>query len=302
MSGQVGVNKAACLDVRGYARLVFRINQTLVHLTSEIAETDMIRVSLRLGTLLLILVLGVSSVFGQSYLDRKGIVRDQIMTLVKARFGPEFIYVGYSILDSLIAYSTKEHNYRRQDPYSTLKGCILFSTYKDCPECEPDTFVVGMIRNGRIIWDNFPGSRADLGGHLIYAQDLNNDGEVDLLIREVDRELLRMGRGPDLYYLYVLSWNGSRGRFINSFLDNGKSALVGWLFEPVHRNASDILAIEAALPDLEMQWEEYKTSTFPHLRYTWNGKDYGLWINKNGKSRSAKIGALWWHEARKKEN
>lgn len=232
----------------------------------------------------------------QSYLDRKGIVRKQLMILIQQKYGSEFVYVGYSMLDSLIAYSLREND-RRRDPYNTLKGCILFSTHKETSKAEPDTFIVGMVRDGAIIWDNAPGSHANLGGDLYYVMDLNSDHEVDLLVFETDNYLLRIGKGPLLDYLYILSWDGSRGRFINSFLPSGKSAIIGWLFEPVKSKRKGIKDIIGVIPNLDAEWDDYRTKTFPRITYTWNGKHYGLWKDAR-QTEAARIRPFWWREVK----
>ena len=224
-------------------------------------------------------VLGISILPAQDWYDPQGIVRNQLMTLIHIHYGSDFHEVDYSILDSLISHSSAE-NENIRDPYNTLKGCVLFSTYKNDGQNEPDAFIVGMMRNGKIIWDNAPGTHADLGGEISYAQDINKDGEVDLVISESDRQLSLMSRsGPPLYYLYVLSWNGERGKFINKFRKDGKSAIIaGDFFELVDKRGNGIKEIEASFPQIEyLDLSEYKTDDSSHIIYTWNGKQYGVW-------------------------
>ncbi|HKZ39933.1 MAG TPA: hypothetical protein VJ044_03175 [Candidatus Hodarchaeales archaeon] len=230
-----------------------------------------------------IFVPGIFQLFGQEYLDPQGSVRNRIMTLINARYGADFQHVGYSMLDSLIFYSKKEQNERIQDPYQTLEGCILFSTYRDNGENEPDAFIAGMIKEGRIIWDNAPGTHADLGGSLLYAQDINGDKRVELLVSENDREYSLMS-GPSLFYLYVLSWDGSRGALLSASRRDGKSSLIGdGGFELTDGNGDGIKEITASLPNLEMEWGDYRTTTFPRIVYSWNGKQYGFWSKSRSK-------------------
>ncbi len=231
-------------------------------------------------TLLVLLLwsLGAPIPEAQEYLDPKGIVRTQIMSLVQTRYGKDFRYVGYTIFDSLIYYSKIEKNYMNQDPYGTLRGCVLFSTFKGHRESGPDTFIVGMIKDGKIIWDNSPGSSANLGGRLLYAQDINSSGKVDLIFAEPDIKILRMGKGPLLYYLYVLSWDGKGGKFINAFRRDGKSVMLsdgGCALVPGKQKA--VQAITANLPDVYMVPKSYKTKAYPAITYKWNGSEYGLW-------------------------
>ena len=233
--------------------------------------------------LLVWLCLHTCSLISQGRYDPQGVVRKQLLKLAATKYGPEFSDVGYSILDSLIAHSLVE-NHDIRDLYGTLKGCILFSTFKDKHEAEPDTFIVGVARDGQIVWDNAPGSLADVGGDLLYAQDINNDGEVDLLVTEVDREYALM-RGPSLSYLYILSWNGIRGRFINAFEAEGGSALIGCTFELARKDRTGARQIVSSLPNLDFEWRDYRTKAFPQVTYTWNGKQYALWLDTNRNKR-----------------
>jgi len=247
----------------------------------------------KIGCLLTLLGLYASVLNGQQRYDHGGKVNAYLMNLIHEKFGSDYCYVGFSILDSLISHSLREND-RIRDPYKTLRGCILFSTYKDNGKDEPNSFIAGMVKNGQIIWDNAPGTKADLGGELLYAQDINKDGAVDLLVLEVDREFLLM-RGPEMYYLNILSWDGKHGGFLNAFLRKkkaaakgkgffelrvGKSAIIGGgLFDLADDHKDSIKAITAILPDIDMQWDNYRTKTFPHVTYTWNGKQYGLWMS-----------------------
>ncbi len=212
----------------------------------------------------------------QDWADPQGVVHDQLLSLIQARYGSSFQYVQYSILDTLISYSSRDLE-DIQDPYGTLRGCVLFSTYKDNGDSEPITFIVGMEKNGQVIWDNAPGTSADLGGELLYAQDINNDGEVELLVSETDQDYLKTSDSPFLCYLYVLSWNGTSGQLINAFQSNGKSAMMGdGSFELVDKDGEGIQEIRTSLPDIDMDWGNYETSTFPYVTYGWNGGRCGL--------------------------
>jgi hypothetical protein len=217
---------------------------------------------------------------GQQYFDRNGKIESQIETLIQARFGKNYICNGFSIFDSLICYSTNEKNYRRQDPYGTLKGCILFSAAIDLGEADVDTFITGMIRDGQIVWNNYPGSKADLHGETLYSKDINNDGEVDIIISEVDDNTLKVN-GPLSYFLYVLSWDGKRGKFINAFGDNGKSSLLSDggcdLIESKTKGVMNIIAHLPSIDDEDILPKKYITKTFPSITYTWNGSLYGFW-------------------------
>lgn len=226
-------------------------------------------------------ILSISILNSQRYLDHKGIIEAHIESLIHARYGTEYICNGYSILDSLIHYSKIEKNYRIQDPYNTLKGCVYFSACKYSEESDPDTFITGVAKKGHIIWDNAPGIKSNPGGHLLYSKDINNDGEVDLIFSEPDREILKIGRGPLLYYLYVLSWDGANARFINSFDEYGKSVMLGnGGCELLKKKGSNIKEIITTLPNVYLIPDEYKTETYPAVIYQWNGCQYGFCPDK----------------------
>ena len=231
----------------------------------------------RTWLLLVWLSLHTCMLVSQSRYDTQGLVRRQLLNLISAKFGPELNQVGFSIMDTLIDHSLVEND-RIRDPYHTLRGCVLFSAYKDDGKNEPNNFIVGMARGGKIIWDNAPGSSANLGGDLEYAQDINNDGEVDLLVTEYDREQ-SLQSGPRLAYLYILSWDGTRGRFINAFEDEGGSALIGSGFGLGGKDWRGAKQIVTSLPNLDIEWADYRTKTFPQVTYAWNGKLYGLWLD-----------------------
>ena len=179
-----------------------------------------------------------------------------------------------------------------QDPYNTLRGCVLFSAYKDHEDSELANFIVGIVKNGKIIWDNAPGTSSDLGGKLLYAQDINNDGNVDLVYAQPDLFLMHEnvdGKAPILYYFYILSWNGSRARFINTSDSTGASRLMGnGGCDLIPNTKNGIKKIETTLPDLDLDWGDYKTSTFPRITYTWNGQLYGLWTKSKTKDKRTK--------------
>jgi len=244
---------------------------------------------LKLISFLFTLNLCASTLFSQTWADPTGELKKQLLSLVRARYDTSLQYVEFTVFDTLLAHYKAEKDTRIQDPYNTLKGCILFSTYKDDEASEPDNFIVGIVKNGKIIWDNAPGTSADLGEDLLYSQDINNDGEVDFIYSEPDFSLMREnvdGKAPILYYFYILSWNGIRGRFINASDSTGASELMGddgCDLIPITKNG--IRKIETTLPDLEFDWGDYKTTTFPRITYTWNGHRYGLWAKSKSKNK-----------------
>jgi hypothetical protein len=248
------------------------------------------RISVVMNCLILLFILNFSVLYSQKYLDPKGIVESQIEGLIHSQYGAEYICNGYSIIDSLIHYSTIEKNYRREDPYNTLKGCIFFSTCKYNEESDPDTFITGVLKNGQILWDNAPGIKANPGGHLLYSKDINNDGKVDLIFSEPDRESLKIGKGPSLDRLYVLSWDGTKARFISSLDKDGNSVMFGdGGCELIKKKGRKIQEIKAILPNVFLIPNEYRTKTFPVITYKWNGSKYGFWSEKKQSNKKESV-------------
>jgi hypothetical protein len=233
-----------------------------------------------------------STLFAQTWADPKGELNNQLLSLVRARYDTSLQYIQFTVFDTLLAYSKAENKTDIQDPYHTLRGCILFSTYKDHEESEPDHFIVGIVKNGKIIWDNAPGTSAHLGENILYSQDINHDGEVDLIYSEPDLSLMREnvdGKAPILYYFYILSWNGIRGKFINTSDSTGVSELMGdGGCDLVPSTKNGVKKIETALPDLDIDWGNHKTSTFPRITYTWNGQQYEVWTKSKSKNKSTR--------------
>lgn len=239
--------------------------------------------------LLLVYCVSNSSLYAQARYDPQGTVKSQLMNLVHERYGSGYNSIGFLVLDSLIFYSSTDKQ-DIQDPYKTLQGCILFSTSVNNGESEPDTFISGMVKNGQIIWDNAPGGHMLLTEDPLYAQDINKGGEVDLLLAQSERNSDAMERPPFLYYYYILSWNGTRGKFINGFDSLGLSVLLGSDYcQLLVVNGDGIKEITTALPDIDMDWGAYKTRTFPNITYSWNGTQYGLWTKRVKTTKSAKL-------------
>jgi len=248
---------------------------------------------LKLISCLLTLNLCASTLSAQRWADPNDVLNGQVLSLVRARLDTTLQYVECTVLDTLLTHSKAEHHTKIQDPYNTLRGCVLFSAYKAHEDSELDNFIVGIVKNGKIIWDNAPGTPARLGwGDLLYAQDINIDGEVDLIYCDPDLWLMHQsvdGKAPILYYIYILSWNGFRGRFISATDSNGVSELISdGGCELIPTTTNGIKKIVTNLPDLDFDWGEYKTTTFPGITYTWDGHRYGLSIKSQSKNKSTK--------------
>ncbi len=166
------------------------------------------------------------------------------------------------------------------DPYGTLKGKMFFEAWQadekdmQIPEAKK---IFGFSSNGNVIWDSGP-LCACRGAYVLGSSDINNDGEVDVLVsvRDADQDI------DYLSYLWILSWNGRRARILNAVNPNtGQSVLLSgadWyqLFDLKGNGIKEIWAFwdkdNALFPDTLM-------NTRPYVTYSYNGSLYGLWPN-----------------------
>lgn len=125
-----------------------------------------------------------SQILSERKYDPNEIILSALEVAAHAKYGSDF-EVNYHIMDSLIANSKRG---KITDPYNTLRGTILFSAWSKSQEDKDimDSVVTGIYKNGQIIWDDFPGTKAGFGGALSLTKDINNDGEVDILQAETD--------------------------------------------------------------------------------------------------------------------
>jgi len=226
------------------------------------------KVDLFITVLLIVICLGYA--YSQEILDPQLTARNQVKQLIDARYGEGYDF-EYTMIDAQIYYSKDD---KIQDPYGTLTGCVLFSAYRYNADVLPDTFTVGMVKNGQIIWDNYPGTEknlSDIGfsGEFYYSQDINNDGEVDLIYLQHVR-LSKSDREPYVTYINILSWNGTSGRFINNVMVGSEDC------ELIDADGDGIMEIRTSILGLE-GFDEFKTVTYPFVTYGWNGVKYGLW-------------------------
>lgn len=203
--------------------------------------------------------------------DPNNIVRHALKTAILDKYGNNYSLSSYHIMDSLIAHSRRG---KITDPYGTLKGCVLFST-RPSPENE-DSITNGMYKNGRIIWDDYPGIKAGFGGALITTKDINNDGEVDILVVKNDPD--RDTKASCVSYLWILSWNGTSGRVIND-VDSSthQSTLVSTdqVYDLVDTNRDSVLEIRGWINSLwQADFPHLNPSTLPSITYSWNGIKY----------------------------
>ncbi len=202
--------------------------------------------------------------------DPNKTVLHALESAIQAKHGNNYD-ISFHIMDSLIANSFPDEI---TDPYGTLKGCILFSAWHTWQS--EDSVITGMYKNGEIIWDDYPGTKAGFASELLTTKDINNDGEVDILAPELDHE--RFTRESSIYYLWILSWNGTRGRIINDIDPvTHQSTLVSTddMYDLVDFNRDGILEIRGWINRWREDFPNLNPPTLPSITYSRNGIKYG---------------------------
>jgi hypothetical protein len=207
--------------------------------------------------------------------DPNKIVKQALINAVTSKYGAGY-KVSYHIMDSLIAHSRSR---KILDPYRQLNGCVLFSAWRNSQE-EEDSIVTGIYKGGQIIWNDYPGTKAGFGGRLLTTQDINNDGEVDILQAESDFDLMTR-EGSGISYLWILSWNGTRGKMINNIDPATHQSTIVSMdedYELIDANRDGVLVIRGTIDSI---WQEYfpnhQSTTLPKITYGWNGTEFGFW-------------------------
>jgi len=241
-------------------------------------------------------VLAIYNTCSAQYEDRfdpAGAIRSELEAAVTTRFGPGFV-VKFAIMDSLLAHGIDSRRWLGEavtDPYGTLRGCIFFSARRLFDGYNPaeDSCITGVYKNGQIVWDNSPGSKDGIGRDILTARDINNDGEVEILTASASNVIFWRGEGNHIEYLSILSWNGSRGKFINELSinpddifahDYARSTVISedGVFETLDSDGDGILEIRGQVgEDWLEEYPNYRTITTPYVTYGWNGSKYGLW-------------------------
>jgi hypothetical protein len=216
---------------------------------------------------------GLGQLVSERKYDPTKAVLNALQNAIQSKYGNNY-EIGYHIIDSLIANARSK---RFADPYGTLAGCVLFSAWHTWNS--NDSVVTGMYKNGQIIWDDYPGTKAVFGSKLLTTKDINNDGEVDILEVEYDDELTYR-EGPGVSYLWILSWNGTRGKIIND-IDPAtrQSTLVstGGLYKLADINRNGVQVILGEIDDVwQRHFPKLNPATLPNITYSWDGNKYGF--------------------------
>ncbi len=153
---------------------------------------------------------------------------------------------------SLLPFSSSEQQF--SDPYHSLKDCYIFSddfSIRGNREAQ-----IGIFKNSSIIW-NSPAVIQNATGDIYSIQDLNRDGMVDIATR------WKSGATGEWEQLWIISWDGTSGHFINAYDQDGSS----------HITAQ---AGSFYLDDLDGDGikEIVGNNAGNHIVFRWNGANY----------------------------
>ncbi len=155
-----------------------------------------------------------------------------------------------------------------EDPYGTLKECVIF-TAEPFSKGDKSRAFVGIYKNDHIVWySDTTISITDSYQHdIIATTDLNNDGKVDIVTSWL------YGMRMNLERLWIFSWDGQNGTVINDYDEKNLSVIRSYegMFLLVDIDADGILEIQGV--------ENPGTENREVVNYTWSGQLYGNWQN-----------------------
>lgn len=169
-------------------------------------------------TLTFLLVLFVTNITFTQILTRQEI--DEINDAVVFNCGYEY-GVSTIIPFDRIEKTTQQYGFNIEDT-NTLQDCFIFIAYTHPPEDEFNVYgLVGIYKNGSIIWKSNPIIKWEglTQTSVPGIMDINRDGVIELII------LCYSGQNDQVADVWILSWNGITGWFINGIDENGYSVI-----------------------------------------------------------------------------
>jgi hypothetical protein len=162
-----------------------------------------------------------------------------------------------------------------EDPYGTLSNCLIFSAHRKVSSYRYGYSVIGMFKNGQIIWqsDDLIRPSCFSFGQILATRDLLSNGKVEILTNWVDCNTAVGG-----HRLWIFSWDGYTGTMINDVDVSGGSAIRTDQYSDfgfVDIEGDGIWEIEAS--DYTIN-DEGEIEPLPFY-YSWNGELYGEWPN-----------------------
>jgi len=160
-------------------------------------------------------------------------------------------------------YSLLVADGRIEDPYGTLKGCIIFFAGNG------ERGSIGIYKDGQIVWhsDTLIGEGMVSGVNFFGTTDINRDGKVDIITSWYKGQRFRAE------YLWIFSWDGRAGVLENAIDETFHQSVIEGAegsFEFVDINGDDIMEI------VGISHEDQEDSLIKVV-YSWNGQLYGKW-------------------------
>ena len=226
--------------------------------------------------LIVLLILSISNVFAQKN-KRKLILRYEIQDKLIPIIGD-----SSEVNEVIEIDSAKVDEYTKDDftdPYGTLTGCTIFSVR---PKGDPEEFMYnlsgaywfGVYKDGEVLWlSDSLYSDETLDSYFIVTQDINKDGKVDIVNELSTFDL----HGGDLEeYLFIISWDGQNGEFINDGGKHSKITNYKGGFKLIDLNDDGVYELSSDTWTYDETTNEYDSSK---VVACWNGEKYGIWDN-----------------------
>ncbi len=218
------------------------------------------KISLAVGVMLLI----TGQIFAQTFTDRRNAAMSGIDAALKTYEGGVFERAGDLVdVDSSINNPGIADG-KIGDPYYTLKDCYLFMARTE----QQGEYAVGVYRADQIVWlsDSLPGSDTygEFDNGFLATMDMTRQGKVDIAAY-----FSTSSNPPVEAYLWIFSWNGSKGSRISQCNANGETAILSsGGFEVYDVDSDGIDEVLASSNGQRM-----------NVVYSWNGSFYGIWPN-----------------------
>jgi len=152
-----------------------------------------------------------------------------------------------------------QYGFKINDTYSTLEGFFVFLADAQIPNDDLESAgIIGIYKNGAILWETDPVIKIkDMrNAEIMGIMDLNRDGNIDIIAS------WNSGKDGQISDIWILSWNGTNGWFINDIDEDGITSIGGFKDDIgiLDRDGDGILEICVSVGC-----------------YSWNGSLYGSW-------------------------
>lgn len=203
-------------------------------------------------------------------------LRDGIIQILeqqaKSTFGNDYLVSNYVIMDSVINRGPLDVEMEDiLDPYNTLAGIIIFSTYT---EENPEEQYFCLFKNNSIIWYYEDKIEYWWGGQIFTTNDINSDGKVEIVT--IWGSSLEYVRGEDnetitFDYMYIFGWDGINGNLLNEPAFQSSDNM----FEMFDLEVDGIYEFRAYWKPI---WGDYPAdftpTELPWVTFGWTGSQY----------------------------